>query len=199
MPFTTASSSLGKRVYPGPDAIGLKKAKASIILPPLGRQIPTYFLPDDIKVPTTGYTSGTKTQKAKDTPPPPEENLEMLQQNDWNYIRWTGLEARPILDRHSRSIAILGGIPQGDIYSEHCEEVRTLMKKLGSEGFFTKEQKEHIRGFFPALNFGVAFGPGQLKPHNLRIAPTHVELVKQLVTNESVQYLAEAQDGESEL
>jgi hypothetical protein len=172
-----------------------KKAKTKMPLPPLGRPIRTEFVLSSIKAPTSGYTAGTKPARPKTDKLAPEENLENLRARSWTYIRWGGNEARPLLDRQNRSFAILAGIPPGEIYQGHCAGARKLMTKLADKVSFTKEQCDHIRGLFPALNVGAAFGPGQSKPHNLSIVPAQQKIADELLADPSIGYLAEMQSG----
>lgn len=69
------------------------------------------------------------------------------------------------------------------------------MKRQCSESTFTKDETNHARGRFPAINVGISLGPGGKEPLRVRVGQ-HEGMMQALLDDENIQRLAQHQDGE---
>jgi hypothetical protein len=101
---------------------------------------------------------------------------------------------RPILDSAQRIIMVLVGSPEDPTFRQACIRFFHAVMREGSNASFSKAQRDHLRGKFPALNLGVTHGKGTLQPINLNNGP-HTEMVKRLIGSEDAQRLASFASG----
>lgn len=75
---------------------------------------------------------------------------------------------RPIIDPATKKVfMVLVPPPDDPTFAESGLRVYDLLANTGLTAKFSKEQKIHRRGNFPAINVGLTYGQGNKKPTNL--------------------------------
>ena len=100
----------------------------------------------------------------------------------------------PILDSMKRIIAVLVAKPKDPTYDAAALKVFQLMEELGDQQKFTAQDYKHPRGPFPAVNFGIALGPGGTEPMRLKMGTRRTRMMATLQKDQHVQRLAAHQD-----
>ncbi|KAJ7754860.1 hypothetical protein B0H16DRAFT_1722565 [Mycena metata] len=130
--------------------------------------------PTDYPVTSTGWSGirDRETQQREYTIPKLQREFGM------RIVEWDGRTSRPLVDRESRVIAVLGGRPNDPEYLRLTEQAARELEAARAELHFRPEQRSGRRGAFPAVSAGISFGGGQQVPGNLSL-PIAMTLVFQ--------------------
>lgn len=84
-------------------------------------------------------------------------------QPGWRRLRYGGKGSIPLVDRKRRLLACVGGMPKdADRWKSEVIEPLEEAIETGSRGVkFSKKEKDHKRGPFPATAIGVSHGGGE--------------------------------------
>lgn len=95
---------------------------------------------------------------------------------------------------------MLAGRPNDPTYNQAIEEAFRLVMEVGEGEDFSRDERFHRRGHFPALAVGISYGTGQLEPMELSEGVLgkgrHASILQRLVGSEAVQRMAAYADGE---
>ncbi|KAJ7078692.1 hypothetical protein B0H15DRAFT_954373 [Mycena belliarum] len=113
--------------------------------------------PEDYPVTSTGWGG------IRDKPVEPRQYslAELKQDFGMTLVDWDGRSPRPLVDKESRVIAVLGGRPNDPAYDDLTEEAARQMEAASGELKFRAAQAEGRRGSFSSLSYGISFGGGQ--------------------------------------
>ncbi|KAI9068673.1 hypothetical protein FKP32DRAFT_1561191 [Trametes sanguinea] len=78
---------------------------------------------------------------------------------------------RPILDKHDRVFAVLGGRPRDPAWSEVNGEMQSILEQGRAAYSASAKQTAHRRGDFTAVTVGISYGGGQRHVSNLSHKP----------------------------
>ncbi|KAH6907642.1 hypothetical protein BKA70DRAFT_1223452 [Coprinopsis sp. MPI-PUGE-AT-0042] len=132
-----------------------------------------------------GYRAYTK--KAPVTRKTPE--LDELLQKGYRLVEWDGRTTKPIVDSKTDKVfAVLVAAPNDPTYRSACAKVADVLESHGRSGKFTNEELRHKCGTFPAVNVGISYGQGSVKPGNLRNKDPR--MVAALLANVHIQRVA---------
>ncbi|KAH6894810.1 hypothetical protein BKA70DRAFT_1117427 [Coprinopsis sp. MPI-PUGE-AT-0042] len=96
---------------------------------------------------------------------------------------------KPIVDSKTDKVfAVLVAAPNDPTYRSACAKVAEVLESHGRSGKFTNEELHHKRGTFPAVNIGISYGQGSVKPGNLRNKDPR--MVAALLANVHIQRVA---------
>ncbi|KAJ7752162.1 hypothetical protein B0H16DRAFT_1317876, partial [Mycena metata] len=95
----------------------------------------------------------------------------------------------PILDRHSRIIAVLAGQPDNPNYRAATDAAFAAMRNASKSTCFPAEMKKHRRGLFTAVNVGFSYGKGQSTPGWLD-GWDYRALAEEMLANVGIQRMA---------
>lgn len=99
-----------------------------------------------------------------------------------------------ILDAGNRAIgACVGSLKGCDYPNVHRRAFKALIAG-GKKAQFTKGQRSHRRGRYPAVNVGISMGMGPDAPVNLEQGK-NAEVVKDLLANPDIQRMANHASG----
>lgn len=104
-------------------------------------------------------------------------------------------EPRPIVDKSGTIFAALAGQPNDLSYECATYEALDLIMQEGRGAAFSRSEKLHRRGYFPALAVGISYGKGQRQPMKLRNG-VHTAMLQRLVGASCIQRLALFANGE---
>ncbi|KAJ7025053.1 hypothetical protein C8F04DRAFT_1269659 [Mycena alexandri] len=130
--------------------------------------------PADYPVTSTGW-SGIREQVTEQR----EYTIAELQDEfHMTILPWDGRTSRPLVDKESRVIAVLGGRPNDPEYLQLTEQAARELEAARAELNFRPEQRGGRRGTFSSASAGISFGGGQQVPGNLSL-PAAMALVFQ--------------------
>ncbi|KAJ7068935.1 hypothetical protein B0H15DRAFT_925906 [Mycena belliarum] len=105
-------------------------------------------------------------------------------------VDWDGRSPRPLVDKESRVIAVLGGRPNDPAYDDLTEEAARQMEAASGDLKFRAAQAEGRRGSFSSLSYGISFGGGQQTPGNLRQSTAASRIIETLFLMECFYRIA---------
>lgn len=89
----------------------------------------------------------------------------------------------------------LAGMPDDPTYAASIKQMSATMLKISRETKWSKAEKQgNQRGKFPSANYGISFGKGQPEP--MRLGGDRKDLMKEFISNTSVQRVAAYQSCE---
>ena len=106
----------------------------------------------------------------------------------------TERRAYPILDHKRRVVGAVCSPPDAAFFTA-CNTACNAISEEGRRAYFSKEEFQHRRGRYPALNFGVLHGKGTKGPVNLNNEP-HDGMLLRLRERKDVIQLACFGSGE---
>ncbi|KAF5367628.1 hypothetical protein D9615_010589 [Tricholomella constricta] len=106
-----------------------------------------------------------------------------------SYVHWDGFKDMPLIDSEGRIIAVLVGQPNDSGYAQAVAAVYDAMACEAQATTFHQRDANHRRGDFPALNVGVTYGKGTIKPVTIN-NHGYSEMVSRLLSNKDLQRLA---------
>jgi hypothetical protein len=86
-------------------------------------------------------------------------------------------------------VALLAGRPPDGSYVDACKRAFETLRKEGKVAMFSKQERNHLRGKFPAINFGVTHGKGTSEPVNLDNG-IHDAMIHRIRSNEDFKRIA---------
>lgn len=106
---------------------------------------------------------------------------------------------QPISDRQGRVVAVLAPPPKDLSYAESTRRAAEKMRiEANKANFQSDELKDPNRGDYHAVNVGLSYGQGHIKPIN-RDVGRFGNLVRALLEDVNIQRLASYQDGKLKL
>ena len=101
---------------------------------------------------------------------------------------------RPIIDASGRIISVLAGQPDDTSFAEAVCAAHRAFVDVSTK--VRLPQVPHLRGCFPAVNFGLHYGQGQQQPQKLGLSKAVSQLVGELRALPCVQRIASYMDCE---
>lgn len=98
-------------------------------------------------------------------PPPDKRDAVALQHEaGFRYLGHNGDGTILVVDRHGRLLIVIGGRPRDKVrWKEEVEDEIVRAIEEGKVGVhFSKKEKKHKRGPFPATAIGVSYGGGEM-------------------------------------
>ncbi|RXW18566.1 hypothetical protein EST38_g7287 [Candolleomyces aberdarensis] len=101
----------------------------------------------------------------------------------------TGRSSKPLVDSKTGKIfgVIIHGIDD-PTYMDTCKHAFDFLEECRSVEVFYKNECDHRRGQYPAVNYGVSYGQGSKRPYLLNCK--HQELMRRILKNEYIIRLA---------
>ncbi|KAJ7088354.1 hypothetical protein B0H15DRAFT_780823 [Mycena belliarum] len=132
--------------------------------------------PDDYPVTSTGW-GGIREKPVQ----PRTYSLEELQQDfGMKIVDWDGRSSRPLVDRESRIIGVLGGRPNDAGYLDLTREAARQLEAQRENIKMHPGKAEGRRGTFTSASYGISFGGGQQIPGNLKQSPATTHVINML-------------------
>ncbi|KAF9035951.1 hypothetical protein BJ165DRAFT_642156 [Panaeolus papilionaceus] len=125
-------------------------------------------------------------------------SLQELKEMGFTVVEWDGIEPVPLIDEEDRIIAILAGMPVDPGYLQAGKNVFARGLLASQQGNFSSDERQHRRGSFVSLPFGISYGSGQTVPQRLATG-NHGALVKTLLEDVDLQRLANYADSAFQL
>ncbi|KAI9064932.1 hypothetical protein FKP32DRAFT_1568891 [Trametes sanguinea] len=98
---------------------------------------------------------------------------------------------RPILDKHDRVFAVLGGHPRDPAWSEINGEMQDILEQGRAAYSASAKQTSHQRGDFTAVTVGISYGGGQRYVSNLaHKPPSNQAVLDAMLQQKAVRRLA---------
>lgn len=101
----------------------------------------------------------------------------------------------PLTDQDGRIFATLAGRPSDPSYDAACNHAYNAIRREGEAANFADEDRQHRRGHFPALAFGISQGSGHPSAHRLSEG-AHGATIQALRSNRSIARIASYADGQ---
>ncbi|KAJ2922079.1 hypothetical protein H1R20_g15014, partial [Candolleomyces eurysporus] len=137
------------------------------------------------KLPAT--SCGYRAQNMKQ--PAAMYGLEDLKAQGYTVIKFEQGTSKPLVDGKTGKIfgVIVHGIDD-PTYVDACKRAFDFLEECRAVEVFYKNECDHRRGQFPAVNYGISYGQGSKKPYLLNCK--HQELMSQILGNEYIIRLA---------
>ncbi|RXW16257.1 hypothetical protein EST38_g9598 [Candolleomyces aberdarensis] len=116
-------------------------------------------------------------------------DLEDLKAQGYTVIHFEPGTSKPLVD--GKTGRIFGVIVHGvddPTYVDTCKSAFEFLEDCRTVEVFYKNECDHRRGQFPAVNYGVSYGQGSKKPYLLNCK--HQELMTQMLSNDYIIRLA---------
>ncbi|KAJ3552345.1 hypothetical protein NP233_g12904 [Leucocoprinus birnbaumii] len=131
---------------------------------------------DMIKDAKAAHADGGKDDGGKDRA---ATALEKLWSNGYKLVEWDGINPILLVDTEGTIFGALAGQPKDPGWSKRCMRLFDIMAEdADAAAKLPKKNTQHRRGFYPAIDTGVTFAPGDSKAHNLRLERKEAALVE---------------------
>lgn len=113
---------------------------------------------------------------------------------DLIFHRIPSTKPRPILDSEGRIIALIAGAPNEATYKKDAMDLFDVIVEESNSRTFTKKERKHKRGDFPAINFGFTLPNGFDCPRNLD-NKHHAEKIERICGTRGFERISGHQNG----
>ncbi|TFK18565.1 hypothetical protein FA15DRAFT_603109 [Coprinopsis marcescibilis] len=123
--------------------------------------------------------------------------IPQLKADGYRELEWDGRTTIAVTEKSSGKIALaLVGQPNDPTYAKSQLNVTNAMLKASESANFTSEDLNHRRASnSPALNVGISYGMGSVRPGNLVNERQHTPILQALLDNKDLRRMASFADA----